>query len=230
MDSALVATKKYSEKFSAIQLMRANQLVMNTQKEKAIQTLNDEARRNKIIRNAIIGSLMLVLVAALIIYQVQVQKSRIKQKLKDQALEKTQSELESAQKLLASYIQKIHDNSHLIQSIEEQTLQDEQNQVLQQLRERTVLTDEDWDTFVKEFRTIFPRLLTSLLRHDPKLTPSELRFLLLLKLDMQNQEIANAMGISPSSLRVTWHRLRKKLDLDKSIQPRELFEMHFSEA
>ncbi|WP_192348706.1 tetratricopeptide repeat protein [Algoriphagus sp. Y33] len=230
LDSALVATKKYNEKFSAVQLMRANQLVMITQKEKAIQTLNEEARRNKIIRNAIIGGLLLILIAALIIYEVQVQKNRMRQKLKDHELEKTQSDLESAQKLLTNYTLKIQENSNLIQSMEEQSLQDEQNQVLQQLRERTVLTDEDWDAFQKEFRKIFPRLITSLLHHDPKLTPSELRFLLLLKLDMQNQEIANAMGISPSSIRVTWHRLRKKLDLEKSVQPRELFEMHFSEV
>ena len=230
MDSALLATKKYNEKFSAIQLMRANQLVMNTQKEKAIQALNEEGRRNKIIRNAIIGGLLLILVAALIIYQIQVQKGRMNQKLKDQELEKTQSDLESAQKLLANYTQKIQENSNLIQSMEEQTLQEEQNQVLHQLRERTVLTDQDWDAFQKEFRKIFPNMISSLLNHNPKLTPSELRFLLLLKLDMQNQEIANAMGISPASLRVTWHRLRKKLELDKSVQPRELFGMCFSEA
>ncbi|SFU20909.1 regulatory protein, luxR family [Algoriphagus locisalis] len=230
LDSALVATKKYNEKFSAVQLMRANQLVMNTQKEKAIQKLNEEALRNKIIRNAIIGGLLLTLVAALIIYQVQIQKNRIRQKLKDQELEKTQSDLESAQKLVTNYTQKIQENSNMIHSMERQTLQLEQNQVLQELRERTVLTDEDWDSFQKEFRKIFPKLISSLLHHNPKLSPSELRYLLLLKLDMQNQEIANAMGISPSSLRVTWHRLRKKLDLDKNVQPRELFEMRFSEA
>ncbi|WP_339750621.1 hypothetical protein [Algoriphagus aquimarinus] len=229
MDSALIATKKYNEKFSAIQLMRANQLVMNTQKEKAIQTLNEEARRNRIIRNSIIGGLLLILVAALIIYQVQVQKSRMRQKLKDQELDQAQAELQSAKILIDSYTNKIHSNSLIISSMEDSDPSDEQSQILENLKVSTILTEEDWENFQVQFRKIFPALIENLQALDFNLSPAEMRYILLLKLELPNQEIAHALGISPSSLRVTWHRLRKKLDLDKDFHPNQIHEELFSE-
>lgn len=229
MDSALVATKKYNEKFSAIQLMRANQLVMNSQKEKAIQTLNEEARRNKLIRNAIIGGLLLILIASLIIYYVQQEKDKARQQLKSLELKQARQDLDAARALLYSYTSKISNNSRIIRSMEDTEPNEEQGNILEELRSSTILTEADWETFQKQFQKAFPGLIEELLLKLPNISPAEMRYLLLLRLDLPNTEIANALGISPSSLRVTWFRLRKKLGLPKELQQASLFETYFSQ-
>ena len=101
--------------------------------------------------------------------------------------------------------------------------------MLENLKVSTILTEEDWENFQVQFRKIFPALIENLQALDFNLSPAEMRYILLLKLELPNQEIAHALGISPSSLRVTWHRLRKKLDLDKDFHPNQIHEELFSE-
>jgi len=229
LDSSIVLNKRYNEKYSALQLMRANQVIQSSQKEKAIQKLEDETKRNKIIRNAIIGGLLLVVVVGLIIFYSQQQKNQLQRKLKDLELEQTQQELENAKSLLNSYTNKIHSNSLIISSMEYSEPSDEQSLILENLKASTILTEEDWENFQIQFRKIFPELIENLQALEFNLSPAEMRYILLLKLELPTIEIAHALGISPSSLRVTWHRLRKKLDLNKDFHPSQIHEELFSE-
>lgn len=230
MDSALLHQKRVNEKFSALQLMRANQEVMASRKEKEILFLNDQAEKNQVIRNFIIGGLGFLLIGFLVLYRVREQRNKAEQKLKTIALEKAHGELENARNLLETYVQKINNNSRIIQSLEDAPPSEEQQRLLDELKLRTILTEADWDTFQRQFEKVFPRLIKDLMLKYPNLSPAELRFLLLAKLEMPTVEIANALGVSPASLRVTWHRIRKKLDLPKDFPFSSFFEMYFSEA
>jgi DNA-binding CsgD family transcriptional regulator len=47
------------------------------------------------------------------------------------------------------------------------------------------------------------------------LTPSELRLASLMRLNLNSKDIASTLNISPDSLRISRHRLKKKLALEK---------------
>ena len=230
LDSALVYQKRVNEKFSSLQLMRANQEVMASQKEKEILFLNNEAKKNKVIRNFIIGGLAVMLIGFLVVYRTREERNKAEQKLKNIALAKAHSDLENAKSLLKSYVNKINNNSRIISSLEESMPSSEQLDLLEELKVSTILTESDWDNFQRQFAKVFPNLIENLLGKYPSLSPAELRFLLLTKLEMPTVEIANALGVSPASLRVTWFRIRKKLDLPKDFPSSRFFEMYFSEV
>ncbi|SFT84920.1 Flp pilus assembly protein TadD, contains TPR repeats [Algoriphagus locisalis] len=229
LDSALIYQKRVNEKFSALQLMRANQEVMASRKDKEIQTLNDQAEKNKVIRNFIIGGLGFLLIGFVVVYRVREERNKAQQKLKTIALDKANLELENAQNLLKTYVQKINNNSKIIQSLEDSPPSEEQQGLIDELKLSTILTEADWDTFQRQFDKVFPNLIKDLVSKYPNLSPAELRFLLLTKLEMPTVQIANALGVSPASLRVTWFRIRKKLDLPKDFPFSSFFEKHFSE-
>jgi DNA-binding CsgD family transcriptional regulator len=44
----------------------------------------------------------------------------------------------------------------------------------------------------------------------------------LAKLNFSNKEMSAALGVTPQAIRVTWHRLRKKLDLSEEETIEEL--------
>jgi len=213
LDSALAAGKRFNEKFNALKLMRANQEVTANQQEAALQKLRAAASQQRLVRNTIIGGLLAALIGILFIYRATIYRNRTQRKLQQLELDRARQELDNAQKLLDGYTRKIHNNSRIIQSIEDNNPRGTDDLVLQQLRTSTILTESDWEDFREQFHKIYPDFTERLLERHPDLTSSEVRFLLLLRLGLTNPEIAHALGISPASLRVTWHRLRKKLGL-----------------
>ncbi|WP_186756550.1 tetratricopeptide repeat protein [Echinicola salinicaeni] len=230
LDSALIFQKRISEKFSALKLMRANQEVMASKREREILKLQDEAKRNKMTRNFIIGGLILLLVVFLVVYQIQDGRNKAERKLKTVELEQTHLQLENARSQLKTYLNKINDNSRIIQSLEKSQPTAVQQKLLDELKKSTILTEVDWDSFQKQFAKVFPGLIADMQKKYPSLSPAELRFLLLTKLEIPKGQIANALGVSPASLRVTWYRIRKKLDLPKDFSASQFFEKFVSES
>ncbi|HWK59496.1 MAG TPA: tetratricopeptide repeat protein [Parapedobacter sp.] len=226
LDSALAANKRFSEKFNALKLMRANQEINFGQQRAALRQLQANAARQRLVRNTIIGGLLVALIAVLAIYRSMVGQSRTRHRLQELELERTRGELENSRLLLEGYTRKISNNSRLIQSIADSTEFEHNDGILQQLRNSTILTDSDWQDFRKLFQKVYPGIMDRLVARHPNLTTAEVRYLLLLRLELSNPEIANALGISPASLRVTWHRLRKKIGLSAAHQPKEIFTDH----
>ncbi|MEZ0612166.1 tetratricopeptide repeat protein [Fibrella sp. WM1] len=74
-------------------------------------------------------------------------------------------------------------------------------------------TDKNWDDFRATFDQVHPHFFTELTRQFPELTPTDLRLIALLKMNLPSGEMAAMLGISPDSLRVARYRLRKKLGL-----------------
>lgn len=213
LDSALAAARLFNEKFNALKLMRANQEITASRQEATLQKLQAAATQQRLVRNTIIGGLLASLIGILLIYRATIYRNRTQHRLQQLELDSARQELDNARKLLDGYTRKIHHNSRIIQSIEDSQPQGADDHVLEQLRTSTILTESDWEDFREQFQKIYPGFTEKLLERHPNLTSAEIRFLLLLRLGLTNPEIAHALGISPASLRVTWHRLRKKLGL-----------------
>ena len=75
--------------------------------------------------------------------------------------------------------------------------------------------EDEWDQFVSLFDEIHPDFTKKLNQIAlQKLTATELRLCLLLRLGLSSKEIASVLRITPDSVRVARYRLRKKLPLE----------------
>ncbi|MDD3003449.1 LuxR C-terminal-related transcriptional regulator [Flavobacterium sp.] len=69
--------------------------------------------------------------------------------------------------------------------------------------------------FQHNFEIAFPELIDSFKSYAAEMTVSEIRHLMLAKLGFNNKEMARTLGVSESAIRVTWSRIRKKLNLSQ---------------
>lgn len=76
--------------------------------------------------------------------------------------------------------------------------------------------ENEWDEFMSFFMDIHPDFIKKLsARSNKSLSPTELRLGMLLRLNMSSKEIADVLRVTPDSVRVARHRLRKKLPIDQ---------------
>jgi len=87
---------------------------------------------------------------------------------------------------------------------------DERGRHLQELLQRTILTEQDWVQFRVLFEKIYPNFMEKQKTLYADLTQAELRYLVLEKLQLSTQEMARMLGVSDGTIRQTRFRLRKK--------------------
>jgi len=80
--------------------------------------------------------------------------------------------------------------------------------------------DKNWEDFRAVFEHVHQDFFEKLMMHTGGLTATDLRFLALLKMNLNSADMATMLAISQTSLRTTRYRLRKKLQLpeDASLQ------------
>ncbi len=215
LDSTLWAKDSVERKFSAMQLARAQQKVESEQQQQELAKLEQE-KKNKILqRNVMIGFLVLASALALYIYRLIKRRHQQEQLVKDLTLEKKEQELLAAEQQLKDFALHFQDKSKLLEQLEAQLQSkgSEDEKLLEQLQQTTLLTDEQWAGFRQVFDKVHSGYLVRLKEKLPDLSPAEIRYMALAKLQFSNKEMATALGISQQTVRVTAHRLRKKLHL-----------------
>jgi tetratricopeptide (TPR) repeat protein len=80
--------------------------------------------------------------------------------------------------------------------------------------------DKSWQDFRVVFEYVHKDFFEKLMKHSGSLTTTDLRFLALLKMNLNSADMATMLTVSQTSLRTTRYRLRKKLRLpeDASLQ------------
>jgi tetratricopeptide (TPR) repeat protein len=116
---------------------------------------------------------------------------------------------------LENYMQAYKEKSEMLETLKEEidkrTDEQARHTNLLQLQQATILTQEDWSSFKLLFEKVYPKFIEEQKTLYPDLTPAELRFLMLEKLNLNVNEMANMLGISPNSVHKTQQRLRKKM-------------------
>ncbi len=178
--------------------------IENLEKEKTIV-------RNKMLM-IISGILIIVLIASLLIYR-RISTIRINKKRLEFELENSNRILQIKKKELKNYIVDLTQKNQLISQLQNELNNENSQQESQvaQLLNQKILTDEDWEKFKSKFQTIYPNFLPKIKLLKSVITEAEIRFLVLLRLKLSAKEMANTLGISPQSVRVTKMRLKKKL-------------------
>ncbi|MBT1699847.1 hypothetical protein KK083_23370 [Fulvivirgaceae bacterium PWU4] len=79
--------------------------------------------------------------------------------------------------------------------------------------------DKDWDGFRLHFEKVNNGFFEKIQSQYPSLSAKDLKLCALMKLNLETKEIASILDISPESVKVARHRLRKKFDLptDQSL-------------
>ncbi|MCG9790845.1 tetratricopeptide repeat protein [Flavobacterium algicola] len=82
---------------------------------------------------------------------------------------------------------------------------------IETLLQSHLMTDEKWINFKKEFQKEYPEFYQFIHINYPEITDSNKRILLLHKLDFNNNEIAELLGVTPDAVKKSKQRLKKKL-------------------
>jgi DNA-binding CsgD family transcriptional regulator len=74
-------------------------------------------------------------------------------------------------------------------------------------------SEKDWDEFKMYFEKVHSSFFENLKQHFPDLSQGDLKLCSLISLNLSMKEMAELLGISPESVKMARHRLRKKLDI-----------------
>lgn len=81
-----------------------------------------------------------------------------------------------------------------------------------------ILTDSDWELFKRRFEQLYPGYILRLRSTYPELSSGEERLFLLIKINLNGQEIANILGITGNAVKKSRQRLRKRLALAQDVE------------
>lgn len=216
-----VALKDSIEKQSKVEQLKRLELKHLYEKKEQerltqIEALNQEkiAYRN-MQRATTVGALMVIVIIGLAFYahRQRSQRKRISM----------QQELELNKKELQYYTEKLLQKTNLVEELNQQLDNikviggigvDKKTELLMQLIDSTILTDDEWSDFKKIFEQVHRGFFIRIRQRYTDLTEGEIRLIALLKLNLSSKEIGNMLGISVESVIKSRYRLRKKIGIE----------------
>lgn len=218
LDSALFAKDSLTRQYNAKLMLRAHQKIELQKLRAQMEKAESDQTQKLIQRNLALILVLIVAAGAAYIYKTQRQRHRLAQQLKVLEIRQKERELENATLRLNEFALNISEKSKQIEILE--TKQGPNAEALSQLRENTILTQDDWDYFKKLFSKVHGDYLHRLREKFPELTQGEIRFIALTKLGLGYQEMSATLGISNHAVRTTKYRLLKKIDVpdDRSLE------------
>lgn len=221
-DSALKYYKLYTVTNNSILIANQSKNLAEYQakmgsevKSLQIQNLKKESQLNE-NRNWFIGFaiLSLLLIGVFFVYR-HFQKMRFNKRKLEMQLNSSNKILSIKEHELKTYILDLSKKNTIIDSLQKELQETnafrKNNTEMTSLLEQKILTDDDWTIFKSKFNSIYPGFFAKIQQHNIALTEGEIRFLVLLHLDLRSKEMAHILGISPQSVRVSKMRLKKKI-------------------
>lgn len=192
--------------------------------------LKDKAlKQRKLERNSAI--LLTTLAAIVSILLINRQKLRHREKSRLAEAENKRIKLLAAQQL-DDFTKNIQEKNDLIEKFSAEIERYQslpcsnelpgQNDVLSQLQQSVLLTEQQWEEFKNNFEKVHAGFLNRLRQKFPDLTPAETRFMVLSKLQFSNKEMAAMLGVTLQGVRNYKYRLLKKQGLSAEATVEEL--------
>ena len=152
----------------------------------------------------------------------QRQKFKYLQHLALQQKQAADAEIAAAKTQLQLFTQNIKEKTATIQKLEEQAkLQADTAhhlELLEELKDQTILTEDDWEKFKTVFEKIYPGYFTRLKMKVPDITVAEQRMAALVYLQLTSKQMASILGISLDSVHKSRQRLRHRIGLSTEIK------------
>jgi len=159
-------------------------------------------------RNLLIAALLSLLITGVLLYN----RQRLKIKLAQQEKAIAEAAVNIAREQLLIFTQTLLEKNSQIEQLTA-SVQQQAAASNDELIHQTLLTDYDWNRFKELFEKIHPGFFTSLKNLVAGITQSEMRLAALIRLNLDNKQMASMQGISVSSLRGNKTRLRQKLNV-----------------
>lgn len=227
LDSAFLVKDSLDKKFDIVKLKKIEKDLARSKLSYANQSLIYEKKQVKLQRNLYIVTV--IAAASLILFILYRYRSH-REKLELER-DRTASELKSSKDKLSAFTQSIQDKNRLIEGFEQKLSKYEPDETstqyfnsMSELKDATILTDEEWDDFKNIFEKVHIGFLSRLKEQYPKLTPAEVRYVVLAKLGMNTKEMASVLGVNPSSIRTLKSRLLKKMTINSEEELSQIIE------
>jgi tetratricopeptide (TPR) repeat protein len=211
-------------------------------KEAAIQLLRKDNEITRLSRNrTVLGGIAVFLVAGLIVIlqRQKIRKEKVllaeREKLHSAEQALSQAELKTAKvkeeellkeidyknKSLTTYALSMVQKNEMLEEVKasvELILKKPQDQAehfkkLSRLIDYGFTLDKDWDDFKLYFEEVHTDFFVKLRERFPDLGGAELKLCALMRLNLNTKQAAAILRISPDSVKVARHRLRKKFNL-----------------
>ena len=180
------------------------------QHRSTIESLEKQRQNEKLERNAVIAVIILLGVIGWMYYNRQLSRLHQQQQLKETALQ-------AAKEKMALFVRTIDEKTELVdklqQEVEWRKLSPEIMQTLEDLKNKTILTEDDWVDFQQLFEKIYPGFFEKLKIDFPGITYAELRFAAIIRLQLNNKQAGAMLGISSKSASKTRLRLRQRMNI-----------------
>lgn len=189
----------------------------NEQYYQTIKSLKQKQTVQQLTRNLVIGAIVVLFVFIILLVNRQLIKQKNGRQLALQEKAIAELEVQSAKQQLTLITQNIIAKTELIEKLEQQLHHNEMNseklQLITEVSQQTILTDEDWEKFKNIFEKIYPGFFMKVREKAPGITPAEQRMAALTRLQLTGREMANMLGISLHSVQKTRQRLRHRMGL-----------------
>ena len=181
--------------------------------------------RQKRIRNSIILAIIILGFIVWLLYTRRMQRHTYTATLNENKRLLAEQKVAAAQVHIEQFKKSIIEKDQLISALKAPAGDPlPMDETYRRLQEQTILTEEDWSRFKKEFEIIHPHFFTLLRHRIPGISPAMLRLCALIHLKFDNMQIAGCLGISESSVTRSKRRLRIKLQLDDTRGIEEFLE------
>ena len=230
-DSAFFYSGKYNklddslEKTIYLSSISISKLRLNEEINRySIRRLQREKEEQVLQRNIIIAAILFLAVIALLLINRQRLKVKHQKELSQQEKLRMQEEnlriqqeIESAKVQLKMFTENIIEKTSLVEKLEQQlnnkVISKEEQQLISELSQQTILTEDDWDKFKSLFEKTFPLFFQRLKITAADITVAEQRMAALTRLQLTTRQMASMLGISVDSVHKTKQRLRKRFNL-----------------
>lgn len=224
----IVLEDSLKNKDGDIAISNANWVIQKTKFQQNINRTANEVKHESAMKNMYAIVIIMAFISAIFIFlnfKKQLKNRQLKYNQKVTLLElekiKTEHKLTEAHENLNAQIDYLKDKNIQIKKLKGEIdhikqssshYLEKENKKLSTLLESHLMTENNWNTFKREFQKEHPEFYQLLQNDFPEITDSNKRILLLQKLNFNNNEIAELLGITPDAVKKSKQRLKKKLE------------------
>jgi DNA-binding CsgD family transcriptional regulator len=199
---------------------RMGTVIVQLNYEKSLQTLKELTLEKQLAeqrRNLLVGIILLLGLAAMLITNRQRMKLKYRQQMLLQEKQAAETEAKSAYEQLDLVKENLLGKSRMMEELQQElsrnNINDDARMHLEALRQSVILTDDDWARYRDLFEKVHPGFVNRLREKAAGITLAELRIAVLMRLQLDNRQMAGILGISADSVGKSKRRLKARLQL-----------------
>ncbi|HNR85259.1 MAG TPA: hypothetical protein PKN22_02080 [Taishania sp.] len=157
-----------------------------------------------------IVAILFILATVAVVFRKRKKRIEIEKNKYIKQIEQQRVLVENAKKQIDQFIADIQQKNGVIQKLQNELSPNS----IELLKQTTILTDEHWLNFKKEFSIVYPEFFININKQQ-QLTPSLERLAALIVLDLDSMQIGQTLGISKESVARSKRRLKAHFNLTK---------------